>query len=60
MQTKQNQSFFDKIIEAGCKKELSRRDFMTQAMAAGLTLTSAATLWTESVSAQTPQKRWHL
>ncbi len=56
MQNTSKQEFFDKILEAGRKKELSRRDFMTHAMAAGLTLTAASALWTEKVSAQSPQK----
>ena len=56
MQTTQKQEFFNKILKAGRAKKLSRRDFMTHAMAAGLTLTAASTLWTEKVSAQTPQK----
>ena len=56
MHSKQNTEFFDKILAAGRKKKLSRRDFMTHAMAAGLTLSTASALWTEQVSAQTPQK----
>ena len=56
MQNTHNRGFFDKILEAGRKKELTRRQFMTHAMAAGLTLTAASALWTEKVSAQTPQK----
>ncbi len=56
MTTRNNREFFDKILEAGRKKQLSRRQFMTHAMAAGLTMTAASTLWTEKVSAQTPQK----
>jgi len=52
----QNREFFNKILQAGRSKELSRRDFMTHAMAAGLTLTAASTLWTTGVSAQTPEK----
>ena len=56
MHSKQNTEFFDRILAAGRKKKLSRRDFMTHAMAAGLTLSTASALWTEQVSAQTPQK----
>ena len=56
MSNTQSREFFNKILEAGRKKTLSRRQFMTHAMAAGLTVTAASTLWTEKVSAQTPQK----
>ena len=48
--------FFNKILHAGRARKLDRRQFMTHAMAMGMTLSGAATLWTESVSAQTPQK----
>ena len=56
MHSKQNREFFDQILKAGRKNKLSRRDFMTHAMAAGLTLTTASALWTDEVAAQTPQK----
>ncbi len=48
--------FFDNILAAGRQRKLSRRQFMSQAMAAGLTLSAASTLWTDSVAAQTPER----
>ena len=48
--------FINKIINAGCNKKLDRREFMTYAMAAGLTLSGASSLWTTEVAAQTPKK----
>jgi peptide/nickel transport system substrate-binding protein len=56
MFTDQNHDFFDKILEAGRQKKVSRRNFMQYAMAAGLTMTSASVLWTDKVSAATPQQ----
>ena len=56
MSESKNQEFFNKVYESGRKKKISRRQFMTHSMAAGLSLSAASTLWTENVSAQTPQK----
>ena len=56
MHSKQNREFFDKILSAGRNKKLNRREFMTHAMAMGLTLTGASALWSEKVAAQSPQK----
>ncbi|MDC0948917.1 ABC transporter substrate-binding protein, partial [Gammaproteobacteria bacterium] len=54
--TSQNREFFDKILRAGGKRELSRRQFITHASAAGLAVPAAATLWSQNVSAQTPER----
>ncbi len=51
--------FIDKIVQAGCKKKLDRREFMTYATAAGLSLSGASTLWSSKVAAQTPKKGGH-
>lgn len=56
MNSNSNRAFFEALLEAGRKKKLSRRDFMQQTMAAGMTLASASALWTSEVSAQTPKR----
>lgn len=44
------------IVEASRKKRLSRRGFMEGALATGIGVTAASTLWSTKVSAQTPKK----
>lgn len=51
-----NQAFFEKIIAAGRCNEITRRDFISYSMLAGMTSGAAGMLWSNKVSAQTPNK----
>lgn len=45
-----------RIADSATSGQMSRRQFMNHAVAAGLTATAASTMWTESVAAKTPQR----
>lgn len=44
------------LIQDAKKGTMSRRQFLTYSMAAGMTVSAASGLWTSDVSAQTPEK----
>ncbi|WP_306114237.1 MULTISPECIES: ABC transporter substrate-binding protein [unclassified Roseovarius] len=46
----------DRIVAAGRQRGITRRHFMQNATATGLTAAAAATLWTNEVSAMTPSQ----
>lgn len=56
MTSKTHSPTIDKIATEARRGKMSRRQFMHYAVAAGVTATSASTLWTSDVSAATPQK----
>ena len=56
MSNSDKKQFFNRILSAGQTRKLDRRQFMSHAMAVGMTMSGAAALWTEQVSAQTPKK----
>ncbi|WP_120502385.1 ABC transporter substrate-binding protein [Roseovarius sp. EL26] len=47
---------FSGIIDAGRQRRISRRSFIGHATAAGLTTSTASTLWSNQVAAATPQQ----
>ena len=46
----------DRIVRAGLARRITRRHFMQHAVASGLGVGAAATLWTGQVAAQTPSR----
>jgi peptide/nickel transport system substrate-binding protein len=56
MASKNHSLVVDKIATEAKRGKMSRRQFMHYAVAAGVTATSASTLWTSDVAAATPQK----
>jgi len=44
------------MLAAGRKRQMSRRDFIHNALAAGMTVASAGALWSSGVAAATPQR----
>ena len=56
MTSKNYSPVIDKIATEAKRGKMSRRQFMNYAVAAGVTATSASTLWSSKVAAMTPQK----
>ena len=56
MKPKKDSLALDRMIEAGCNRELTRRSFMGHATAAGLTTAAAGTMWADKVAAATPSQ----
>ena len=55
MSITEQSGLMDRIISAGRQNRISRRDFMAEATAAGLTITAASSLWTQHAAAETPR-----
>lgn len=51
-----DETLIERIIQAGLKKQLGRREFMHYATAAGLSLAGASSMWSSKVAAQTPKR----
>ncbi|SLN36526.1 Periplasmic dipeptide transport protein precursor [Roseovarius albus] len=56
MKQKQDTLVLGRIVEAGKQRQITRRHFMQHATAAGLSVAAASALWTNEVSAATPEK----
>ena len=56
MSTSEQRGRLARIASAGRKNRISRRDFMVEATAAGLTIAAASSLWTRNAAADTPQR----
>ncbi len=46
----------NRIITAGRRNRISRREFMVEASAAGMTIAAASTLWARNAAAETPKQ----
>ena len=55
MSSHEEKTLLERIVSASRQNRISRREFMAQASAAGLTIAAASTLWSENVAAETPQ-----
>ena len=55
MSSHEHNTLLERIVRAGRQNRISRRDFMAEASAAGLTIAAAPTLWAENAAAETPQ-----
>ena len=56
MSTTEQRARLDRIASAGRKNRISRRDFMVEATAAGLTIAAASSLWAGSAAADAPKR----
>jgi len=50
----ENHEVVRRIVRAGRRNRISRRDFMSQAVAAGVTVSAAAALWSANAAAEEP------
>ncbi len=55
MSSHDQQSLIDRIVSASRRNRITRRDFMAEASAAGLTIAAASSLWTQNAAAEEPQ-----
>ncbi|MDE0047963.1 MAG: ABC transporter substrate-binding protein [bacterium] len=56
MSSHEEKTLLERIVRASRQNRISRRSFMAEASAAGLTIAAASTLWTENAAAETPQR----
>lgn len=56
MSTTERRGLLERIESASRQNRISRRDFITEATAAGLTIAAASSLWTQSAAADTPKR----
>ena len=56
MSTTEQRGLVERITSAGRQNRISRRDFMAEATAAGLTIAAASSLWAGNAAAETPKR----